>query len=147
MTQRNAPYGAFNIIINFDGGEVLGGFSEVSGIGSGSTMSDERQGNTIDNQDRTIADNNNVRRISLKRGIVNSRSLWDWIQATRCGGATAQRSVTIALLDEGHSVAQSWRLKGAVPILCTGPTPAGQSGGDVAMEELVLATQALEINA
>jgi hypothetical protein len=36
-------------------------------------------------------------------------------------------------------------LRGVVPSKYTGPTLAGKGGGDVAMEEIVLSAQALEI--
>ena len=45
----------------------------------------------------------------------------------------------------GAAPVQSWVLRGVVPMKYTGPTLAGKGGGDVAMEELVLSAQALEV--
>ena len=39
MANRTTPYGAFNYLVNFDGDELLGGFAEVSGIGTEITPS------------------------------------------------------------------------------------------------------------
>ena len=45
MANRTAPYGAFNYTVNFDGGEIFGGFSDVSGIGTEITIAEYRNGN------------------------------------------------------------------------------------------------------
>ena len=53
--------------------------------------------------------------------------------------------IIATLLDEAQAPVQSWVLRGVVPSKYTGPTLAGKGGGDVAMEELVLSAQALEV--
>lgn len=147
MAQRTSPYGAFNFIVNFDGGEAFGGFSDVSGIGNEMTISEYRNGNDKENHVRKIPGVHKVTDVTLKRGIVNSKSLWEWIKKTRTDGPAAQRSVSIVLLDEARSVVQSWVLQGAVPMKYTGPTLAAKGGADVAMEEIVLSAEGLEIEA
>jgi hypothetical protein len=42
---------------------------------------------------------------------------------------------------------QKWVLQGCKPMKYTGPTLAGKGGTDVAMEELVLSVEGLEIEA
>jgi phage tail-like protein len=147
MAQRTSPYGAFNFIINFGGGEAFGGFSDVSGIGNEMTVAEYRNGNDKENHVRKISGVHKVSDVTLKRGIVNSKSLWDWIKDTRVNGPAAQRSVSISLLDEAQSVVQSWMLRGVIPMKYTGPTLAAKGGGDVAMEEIVLSAEGLEIEA
>jgi hypothetical protein len=147
MAQRTSPYGAFNFIVNFDGGEAFGGFSDVSGIGNEMTISEYRNGNDKENHVRKIPGVHKVTDVTLKRGIVNSKTLWEWIKKTRTDGPAAQRSVSIVLLDEARSVVQSWVLQGAVPMKYTGPTLAAKGGADVAMEEIVLSAEGLEIEA
>ncbi len=85
--------------------------------------------------------------ITLKRGIVNSTTLFGWIKASRTQGPDAKKSVTIQLFDEAQRPVQSWNLRGVLPMKYTGPTLAAKGGGDVAMEELVLSSEALEIEA
>jgi phage tail-like protein len=147
MSQRTSPYGAFNFIVNFDGGEAFGGFSDVSGIGNEMTISEYRNGNDKENHVRKIPGVHKVTDVTLKRGIVNSKSLWEWIKQTRTDGPAAQRSVSIVLLDEARTVVQSWVLQGVVPMKYTGPTLAAKGGGDVALEEIVLSAEGLEIEA
>ncbi|MGC3984320.1 MAG: phage tail protein [Pseudorhodoferax sp.] len=147
MANRTTPYGAFNFIVNFDGGEVFGGFSDVSGIGTELTVAEYRFGNDKENHVRKVAGVHKVSDVTLKRGILNSRSLFDWIGAARVQGPAAQRSVTITLLDEAQKPVQSWVLRGVIPMKYTGPTLAGKGGGDVAMEEVVLSAEALEYSA
>ena len=147
MANRTTPYGAFNFIVNFDGGEVFGGFSDVSGIGTELTVAEYRFGNDKENHVRKVAGVHKVSDVTLKRGILNSKSLFDWIGSARTQGPAAQRSVTITLLDEAQKPVQSWVLRGVIPMKYTGPTLAGKGGGDVAMEEVVLSAEALEYSA
>lgn len=145
MANRTTPYGAFNYLVNFDGGETFGGFSDVSGIGTEVTVAEYRNGNDKENHVRKVAGVHKVSDVTLKRGILNSKTLFDWIQQTRTQGPAAQRNVTITLLDEAHAPVQSWVLRGCIPMKYTGPTLAGKGGGDVAMEEIALSAEALEI--
>ena len=145
MANRTAPYGAFNYLVNFDGGEIFGGFSDVSGIGTELTVAEYRNGNDKENHVRKIAGVHKVSDVTLKRGIIDSESLWSWIKDARVSGPDAQKTVTITLLDEAQQTIQSWVLRGVIPMKYTGPTLAGKGGGDVAMEELVLSAEGLEI--
>ena len=147
MADRTTPYGAFNYVVNFDGGEVFGGFSDVSGIGTEVTVAEYRNGNEKENHVRKLGGVHKVSDVTLKRGILNSKSLWEWLAATRTQGPSAQKSVAITLLDEAQKPVQSWVLRGVIPMKYSGPTLAGKGGGDVAMEEVVLSAEAMEIAA
>jgi phage tail-like protein len=147
MANRTAPYGAFNYVVNFDGGEIFGGFSDVSGIGTELTIAEYRNGNEKENHVRKVAGVHKVSDVTLKRGIVNSKALWEWIKEARTAGPAAQKTVSITLLDEAQSPVQAWVLRGVVSMKYTGPTLAGKGGGDVAMEELVLSAEGLVIEA
>lgn len=145
MANRSAPYGAFNYIVEFDGGEAFGGFSDVSGIGTEVTVAEYRNGNERENHVRKVAGVHKVSDITCKRGIVNSKDLFAWIARARTEGPAAQKTVTITLLDEAQQPVQTWVLRGVIPMKYTGPTLAGKGGGDVAMEEMVLSAEALEL--
>lgn len=147
MANRTTPYGAFNFVVNFDGGETFGGFSDVSGIGTELTIAEYRNGNDKENHVRKVGGVHKVSDITLKRGIVNSLSLFQWIKDSRTKGPDAKKSITILLLDESQKPVQSWVLRGVLPMKYTGPTLAAKGGGDVAMEELVLSSEALEMEA
>ena len=148
MATRNTPYGAFNFIVEFDGGEVFGGFSDVSGIGTEVTVAEYRNGNERENHVRKVAGVHKVNDVTLKRGLVNSKTLFDWIKQTRVQGPAAQRkSVRITLLDEASQAVQSWILANVIPMKYSGPTLAAKGGGEVAMEEIVLSAEGLVIEA
>jgi phage tail-like protein len=144
---RTFPYGAFNYLVNLNGGvapdSVLGGFSDVSGIGTEMTIAEYRTGADPLNHVRKVPGIHKTSDVTLKRGIVNSSDLWAWIAQVRKEGPAAKREVVITLRDEAGSDVQSWKLRGAVPLKYTGPTLAGKGGGDVAMEELVLSAEEL----
>lgn len=145
MANRTTPYGAFNFIVNFDNAETFGGFSDVSGIGTEIKIAEYRNGNEVENHVRKIAGVNTSADVTLKRGIVNSKSLWQWIGEARKDGPAAQKTITITMLDEAHAPVQSWILRGAIPMKYTGPTLAAKGGGDVAMEEIVISSEACEL--
>lgn len=147
MAERITPYGAFNFVVNFDGGEEFGGFSDVSGIGTEVTVAEYRAGNDKENHVRKVAGVHKVSDVTLKRGIVNFDSLWSWLDETRTAGPAAQKTVAVTLLDEAHNPVRTWLLRGCIPMKYTGPTLAGKGGGDVAMEEIVLAAEGFEIQA
>jgi phage tail-like protein len=151
MADRTTPYGAFNFLVNLNGpvGETqpLGGFSDVSGLSTETKMAEYRNGNDLPNHVRKIPGIHTVGDVTLKRGVVNSRDLWDWITQTRTQGIAAKRSVVITLRDESGKPVEKWSLGGVVPMKYTGPTLAAKGGGDVAMEELVLSSESLEVSA
>lgn len=145
MANRTTPYGAFNYLVNFDGDELLGGFAEVSGIGTEITVAEYRNGNDKENHVRKLGGVHKVNDVTLKRGILDSKLLFDWIAQARTKGPAAQKSVTITLLDESQAPVQAWVLRGVIPMRYTGPLLAGKGGGDVAMEEIVLSAEGMEL--
>jgi len=151
MADRTTPYGAFNFLVNLNGpigeDQPLGGFSDVSGLTSEITISEYRNGNDRPNHVRKIPGVHKTGDVTLKRGIVNSTDLWEWIAQTQLQSVGAKRTVVITLRDEAGNPVQKWTLGGAVPMKYTGPTLAGKGGGDVAMEELVLSSESLDVAA
>jgi len=150
MADRITPYGAFNFLVNLNGPQgpetPLGGFSDVSGIGVEITMAEYRNGNEKENHVRKVAGIHKVADVTLKRGIVNSQDLWDWLKETQRNGPAAKRTVVITLLDEAGKSVEAWTLLNVVPMKYTGPTLAAKGGGDVAIEELVLSAEGIDLN-
>jgi phage tail-like protein len=147
---REIPYGAFNFLVNLNSAgvapdSILGGFSDVSGLGTEMKIAEYRNGNEKENHVRKVPGTHTVADVTLKRGIVNSKDLWAWIQDVRVHGPAAKREVVITLRDESGKDVQSWKLAGVVPLKYTGPTLAAKGGGDVSMEELSLSAEGLEI--
>jgi phage tail-like protein len=147
---RDTPYGAFNFLVNLNSAgvapdSILGGFSDVSGLGTEMKVAEYRNGNEKENHVRKVPGTHTVADVTLKRGVVNSKDLWTWISDVRVKGPAAKREVVITLRDESGKDVQSWKLSGVVPLKYTGPTLAAKGGGDVSMEELSLSAEGLEI--
>lgn len=145
---RDTPYGAYNFLVDF-GGEsptsIQGGFSDVSGLGTEITLMEYRQGNDKENRVRKIPGLHKAGDVTLKRGVMGSKSFWDWINVVR-RNPDEKRVVRIVLQDEQNVPVLSWRLVNARPMKWTGPTMAAKGGSDVAMEELVIAAEGIEID-
>lgn len=139
MALRDNPYGAFNFMVKLgnEGGEdqIVGGFSDVSGLGDEVKYSEYRNGNDKENHVRKIANVHNPTDVSFKRGVIGDLRLFNWLKATREGDFDP-RTVTVTLLDERRSPVCSWVLQQAQPKKWIGPTLTGKGGADVAMEQL-----------
>ena len=82
--------------------------------------------------------------VTLKRGIIGSLTLYKWLNEIRNGSQTAARTVTITLLDEERQPVMTWKLLRARIIKHTAG-PMNAKGTDVAMEEMVLMCERLEM--
>ena len=148
MPDRQSPYSAFNFVVEFSGQEISAGFSDVSGLGTEITIAEYRNGNDKENHVRKVPGLHKVTDVTLKRGIISSKDLWEWIDEVRKKGVEAQRSVKVTLRDEsGENAVQSWVLRGAVPMKWTGPTLAAKAHSDVAIEELVMSVEGISFEA
>ena len=150
-TQRDRPYSQFNFTVqigNDSGTGTNAGFQEVSGLGTEIHMAEYRAGNWSDNSPIKVNGSYKVPDITLKRGVVGELALLHaWLKAVRDGGndKSVLLTVTINLMSEDRTtVAQTWTLTNARPMKYTGPSLTGK-GTDVAIEELVLASEHIEI--
>jgi len=147
MAIRDNPYGAFNYLVKLgDNGradDIVGGFSDVSGLGNEVKYSEYRNGNEPVNHVRKIANTNSTDDVTLKRGLIGDTSLFEWLAATR-RGAFEPRTVLITLLDEARQPVCSWKLISAQPKKWVGPTLGAKGGGEVAMEELHLVAEQID---
>jgi phage tail-like protein len=148
MPTRDTPFGAYNFMVEFDGNEdansALGGFSDVSGLGTEITLMEYRQGNDRENRVRKIPALSKASDVTLKRGMMGLTNFWQWVNVTRVD-PTHKRTVRITLKDEVGNPVQQWVLINARPMKWTGPTFAAKGGSDAAMEELVIASEGIEI--
>lgn len=149
-TQRDNPYGAFNFLVSLGGdqgsgdeGQIVGGFSDVSGLGFEVQYADYRNGNERVNTVRKVQNTFTVEDVVLKRGLIGSTDLYQWLKDVRDGEIDA-RPVTVTLLDEARSAVCSWKLQNAQPKKWSGPTLAAKGGTEVAMEELTLCHEGIE---
>jgi phage tail-like protein len=141
--QRDNPYGAYNFIVDLGDGREAG-FSEVSGLTQEVAVIDYRDGSDRRNSVRKLPGLNKAGDVTLKRGLVGTLDLYQWLKEMQ-DGVSARRTVTIQLLPEDRSgPVMTWKLVRAFPVkLVHGPLVAADSR--VAVEEMVLAIEALEI--
>jgi phage tail-like protein len=149
-TFRDNPYGAFNYIVSLGGaqgdgseGTIVGGFSDVSGLGFEVSYSDYRNGNELVNTVRHVPNTFKNDEVTLKRGLVGSDDLFAWLKGVRDGTADP-RTVTITLLDEARSPVVVFKLHKASPKKYGGPGLVAKGGGEVAMEELHLVHEGID---
>jgi len=139
-TLRNNPYGAFNFLVSLGVGDetsVIAGFSDVSGLGTEINYSEYRNGNDKVNTARKVANTYKQEDVTLKRGLIGSTDLFQWVKEVR-EGADGRRTVSITVMDEARNPVSSFKLVNAQPKKWVGPTLAAKGGGEVAMEELHL---------
>ncbi|MBS0433401.1 MAG: phage tail protein [Proteobacteria bacterium] len=147
-TQRERPYNRFNFLVDLGDGNTEGpdaGFAEVSGLGMQLEVIEYRNGNSRENEPMKITGLARVGDVTLRRGLIGSLTLYRWIAQIRDGDTNALRTVTIQLQNEEHTqVVQTWKLlRARIVKHVSGPFNA--KGGDVAMEEMVLAFERLEL--
>src|SRR6476646_3479755 len=146
--QRDRPYVQFNFLVDLGTGNTDGadaGFQEVSGIGMEVTVAEYRNGNEKENSVRKITGLNKSTDVTLKRGVIGSLNLYQWLNDIRNGNQAALRKVTVQLQNEDHTaVVQTWKLLRA-RIIKHVSGPMNAKGTDVAMEELTLSYERLEM--
>jgi phage tail-like protein len=145
---RDRPYTQFNFLVDLGTGDTAGphaGFQEVSGLESSVDVIEYRNGNYKENAPIKLAGLNRVADVTLRRGLIGSLNLYQWFDEIRNGNQGALRNVVIQLQSEDHTaVVMTWKLLRARIVKHTSG-PFNAKGTDVAMEELILAYERLEI--
>ena len=147
-TLRDRPYGQFNFLVDLGDGDTDGvraGFQEVSAIGMEVAVTEYRNGNSKENSVMKITGLNKATDVTMKRGLIGSLDLYQWLDQIRNGNAQAYRTVTVRLQSEDHTeTVQTWKLlRARIVKHVSGPFNAKSS--EVAIEELVLAYERLEM--
>lgn len=145
---REDPYLQYNFVVDLGDGHTDGpqaGFSEMGALGMSAGVIEYRNGNERVNAPRKMAGLNRMGDVTFKRGIIGSLDLHRWLAQTSCSGRSAQRTVTVSLLNEDRSIAaQTWRLHGALIVKhVSGPFHALRD--EVAVEEMVISFERLVI--
>ena len=145
---RERPYVQFNFLVDLGTGNTDGpeaGFQECSNIGMEVTVAEYRNGNEKENSVRKITGLNKSTDVTLKRGVIGSLNLFQWLNDIRNGNQAAYRTVNVHLQNEDHTaIVQTWKLLRA-RIIKHVSGPMNAKGTDVAMEELTLSYERLEM--
>jgi phage tail-like protein len=145
---RDHPYAQFNFLVDLGTGSTDGpqaGFQECGAIGASVDVIEYRNGNDKENSVRKLTGLARVSDVTLKRGVIGSLDLYQWLDQIRNGDQAAVRTVTVQLLSEDHTtVVQTWKLlRARIVKHVSGPFNA--KGTDVAIEELTLAYERLDL--
>ncbi len=145
---RDRPYAQFNFLIDLGTGNTDGpeaGFQECSEIGMSVDVIEYRNGNEKENDVRKLTGLARVNDVTLRRGVIGSLNLYHWLDQIRNGDTAGYRTVLIHLMSEDHTATVlTWKLLRARIIKHTSG-PLNAKGTDVAMEELTLAYERLEM--
>jgi phage tail-like protein len=146
---RDRPYAQFNFLVDLGTGNTSGpeaGFMECGQIATSVDVIEYRNGNEKENSVRKITGLNKAADVTLKRGVIGSLNLYQWLNQIRNGDQAALRNVVIQLMNEDHTVvAQEWKLlRARIVKYAAGSFNAKAS--DVAIEELTLAYERLEVD-
>ena len=139
MAQRVDPYKNFNFRVEIDNVQVAG-FSECSGLSSEVSIVEYREGS--DHLVRKLPGQRKFGNITLKRGITDSRELYDW-HLNILNGVSDRRSGAIILMDDARNDKVRWRFFEAFPQKYEGPL-LNAKGNEVAIETLTLCCERLE---
>jgi phage tail-like protein len=145
---RDHPYAQFNFLVDLGTGTTDGpqaGFQECSAIGMSVDVVEYRNGNDKEASVRKLTGLTRVHDVTLRRGVIGSLDLYEWLDEIRNGNQAAVRTVTIHLQNEDHTaVVETWKLlRARIVKHMSGPFDARCS--DVAMEELTLTYERLEL--
>ena len=138
---RKDPLRAFNFRLEIDG-ITRAGFRECSGLDAGTDAVDYREGNEKGNVVRKLSGLNKYSNITLKWGVTDDHTLWDW-RKTVIDGKIQRKNGSIILMDEtcdGEKV--RWNFVNAWPTKWNGPS-LNATSNDVAIETLEIVTEGL----
>jgi phage tail-like protein len=124
----------------------VAGFQECSNIGMEVTVAEYRTGDMKENSVQKITGLNKSTDVTLKRGVIGKLDLYKWLDGIRRGDQKdALKTVVIHMKDETHSRAVlTWVLHRA-RIIKHVSGPLNAKGTDVAMEELTISYERLEM--
>ena len=111
------------------------------------TVAEYRNGNESRNHVRKMNGIYKASDVTLKRGVIGVNDFFTWIKDVRDGVQTDRSTVTIDLRNEENTATvMTWTLTNAKPMKYTGATLNAKGGTDVAIEELVLSCEKLDVS-
>jgi phage tail-like protein len=138
---RHDPYKNFPFRVEI-GGVAASGFSEVSGLSAQAQVIEYREGSDTTTV-RKLPGLIKYPNVTLRRGLTQSRELWDWWM-TVVDGNVQRREVGIVLLDDARKEVLRWVLHDAwITTFEMGELNA--EGNDVIIETIELVHERLEL--
>jgi phage tail-like protein len=119
-----------------------GEFQEVKGLGADLEVTAYAEGGVNDFVHQ-LPVRHTWTRISLRRGLVRDRGLWEWYQAGLTGSLGARRDGSVILMSPSGEHLISWEFRGGIAVKWTGPEFNAMQGA-VAVEGVEIAHQGVE---
>ncbi len=144
---RAHPYGNQHFLVDLGTGNTAGpeaAFCEVILPGISIDVVEYRTGNSKETGVQKLPGLARYPDVTLRRGVIGALDLYSWINDIRNGSSNSVRTVTIQLLSEDGTPVVTWKFLRAWPSKYSGPT-LDAKGTDVAIEELVLSYERLEM--
>jgi phage tail-like protein len=140
--EESMPIFAFKVEIQ---GMETAYFSEVSGLGMEVEYTEYRD-SSDDNVVRKIPGRLKYTDITLKRGVVGTTEYFDWINSI-ARGEVERKDGSITVINQRQEEVVTYNFYRAWPVKWTGPKTeeTGKGQGEVAMEEITLAHEGLEM--
>ena len=139
---RTDPYLDGNFLVEIDG-ILAAAFMEVSGLDAEIEVIEYRTGNQTTVQ--KIPGLHKFTNITMKRGLVQDLSLWNWMQ-NGLNGNVQRAPISIILLDQARNPVLRWNLTNAWPCKWTGPALNAKCN-EVAIETLEITYESLTLSA
>jgi phage tail-like protein len=139
---RRDPFPGFQFVVEIDG-IATAGFMEVSGLEGSIDVLEYREGADVSSSVRKIQGLVAYANVTLRRGLTDSRDLYDWWRAV-ASGKVDRRATAIVLLDGERNPIRRWQLRDAWPVrYAFSALEAGASG--LVVETLELAHEGFEL--
>jgi phage tail-like protein len=123
---------------------IAASFSECSGLGVKIKREAYMEGG-VNEQQRILLGQAEFTDVTLKRGVTDDLTFWNWLNNILQGSLKQRRNINILLFNQAGDTMQCWTLIGAVPVGWKAPSMQA-SGNAVAIEELTLAYEGLKID-
>jgi phage tail-like protein len=120
---------------------IVACFNECSGLSVTVANKKVEEGGVNDRQ-RILLGGISIGDITLRRGITEDLSFWNWVTAT----TNRRRNIRILTFDQAGETKQCWTLIGAVAVGWKTPSLKAD-GKEVAMEEITIACEGVTVAA
>lgn len=137
---RKDPFKAYNFELEIGGKRA--GFQECSGLDSSQDPIEYREGNEKTLTVRKLPGLVKYSNITLKYGVTDDTSLWEWLTQTVTGDAKPLDG-TISLLDDKQQKKVTWKFVSCWPTKWTGTT-FNSTSNEVAIETLEIAHEGIQ---
>ena len=141
IATRKDPYLATHFFVEVDGIDQAG-FTECSGLQAQTEVFEYKEGGQNEYTHK-LAGRSSYSNVTLKWGVTDSNSLWEWYQNV-IRGKIERKNVSIVLYTDDQQEARRWNLREAYPVKWSGPAFNADKTG-VSIETLELAHHGFEV--